>query len=106
MTPEMITALACAIFASTGFWSVINLLIQRHQTRQAGDKSERQLLLGLAHDRLYSLCSEYISRGSITSDEYDNLHYISDPYLKAGGNGTGERLIKEVEKLPLTDKKE
>lgn len=112
MTEELIITLICSIFASTGFWSVINLIIQRRQTRAAADTVDRELLLGLAHDRLYSLCTEYISRGEggesgyITSDEYDNLiNYISKPYLKAGGNGTGKRLVEEVEKLPIKNKK-
>ena len=101
MTPETITTIITAVFASTGFWSAVNLLIQRHQARHQGDKDEHALLLGLAHDRLYALCTCYIERGSITSDEYDNLTYIARPYLAAGGNGTGERLVKEVEKLPI-----
>ena len=103
MTNEMIVTIICAVFASTGFWSCVNLVIQKRQAKTDGNKAERELLLGLAHDRLYTLCAEYIQRGYITSDEYDNLQYIARPYLAAGGNGTGNRLVTEVEKLPIRD---
>ena len=104
MTNEMIVAIVCAIFASTGFWSCVNLVIQKRQAKTDGNKAERELLLGLAHDRLYTLCTEYITRGYITSDEYDNLQYIAKPYLRAGGNGTGKKLYDETDKLPIRDK--
>ena len=105
MTNEMIVPIICAVFASTGFWSCINLIIQKRQAKTDGNKAERELLLGLAHDRIYVLCTEYLSRNPayITSDEYDNLQYIAKPYLKIG-NGTGKKLYSEVEKLPIRDK--
>ena len=103
MTTEMIVTIICAIFASTGFWSCINLFIQKKQTKSDGDRAEKELLLGLAHDRLYALCTEYIADGSISSAEYDNLQYIAGPYLRAGGNGTGKKLYEQVEKLPIRD---
>ena len=104
MTSEMIVTIICAVFASTGFWSCINMVIQKRQAKTADNKAERELLLGLAHDRLYTLCTAYITRGYITSDEYDNLQYIAKPYLRAGGNGTGKKLYEETDKLPLKDK--
>lgn len=104
MTTEMIVTILCAVFASTGFWSVINLIIQGRQARRNDSRAEKELLLGLAHDRLYCLCAEYIARGYITSDEYDNLQYIAKPYFRAGGNGTGKKLFEEADKLPLRDK--
>ena len=85
-------------------FSFFNLVIQKRQAKTDGNRAERELLLGLAHDRLYTLCAEYIQRGCITSDEYDNLQYIAVPYLRAGGNGTGKRLVLEVEKLPIRDR--
>ena len=105
MTEELIITLICSIFASTGFWSVINLLIQRRQTRAAADTADRELLLGLAHDRIYVLCTEYLEQGYITPEQIDNLRCISLPYFSAGGNGTGKLMVKEVEKLPIKNKK-
>ena len=101
-----ITQIIVAIFASTGFWSVINLLISNYQRKKdaTSEKQDAQsaMLLGLGHDRIVYLGSEYIKRGSITNDEYENLHdYLYLPYEKLGGNGTASKVMKEVEKLKL-----
>ena len=40
--------------------------------------------------------------GSITKDEYENLHdYLYLPYQELGGNGTAEKIMKEVSNLPI-----
>ena len=49
----------------------------------------------------------YIQRGYITKDEYENLHdYLYLPYKKLGGNGTAEKIMKEVDRLSLKDKED
>lgn len=102
---DNLTTLLVAIFASTGFWSLLTSLFHFHVKKksetESGDRAERALLLGLAHDRLYALCYHYLERGEITAEEYDNLQYIYRPYHEAGGNGTGDRLMQEVESLPI-----
>ena len=85
------------ILSSSSGTAIILYLIQRHDNKH-------DLLIGLGHDRIFSLAGEYIKRGYITKDEYDNLNtYIYQPYKKRGGNGTGEKLMKEVERLPLRE---
>lgn len=60
------------------------------------------MLLGLGHDRIVYLCMKYIDRGWISSDEYEDLiKYLYTPYVGLKGNGTAERLINEVKKLPI-----
>ena len=102
----MVNTIIVAIFASSGFWALLTAVYTARVAKKAEerrtDDSERQLLLGLAHDRIYDLCSEYIQRGEITLEEYDNLTYLYKPYIRAGGNGTGQRLFEQVEKLPMT----
>lgn len=45
---------------------------------------------------------EYIERGWITQDEYENLHdYLYVPYKENDGNGSGDRVMAEVQKLPI-----
>ena len=64
-----------------------------------------KLMLGLAHDRILFLSQAALDKGYITHDEYENLRdYIYEPYKGLGGNGAAERILKEVEKLPLRDK--
>ena len=60
------------------------------------------MLIGLGHDRIIFLGMTYIERGWITQDEYENIHdYLYVPYKLMGGNGSAERIMKEVNKLPI-----
>lgn len=105
---QVIITLVSAVFASSGFWAVLQLIIQnvqkkKEEKRKAESKDDpwRQLSLGLAHDRIFTLCKEYLVRGNVKVSEYDNLMYIYKPYHKCGGNGTGDKLVSAVEELPL-----
>ena len=45
---------------------------------------------------------EYLKRGYIYEAEYDKLYnYLYVPYKSLGGNGSAERIIEEVKKLPI-----
>ena len=91
---SIITAIA-AIFASTGFWTFIS-------KKSDSNKAEQKLLMGLAHDRLINQATKYIHRGYITHEEYDDIReYLYLPYLHKGGNGTVEKIMAEVDKLPI-----
>lgn len=93
-----------SIFSSVGFWTLINNIISRRQEKKS---ESSKMLLGLAHDKIRELCLDYISRGSISTDEYENLiKYLYEPYKKLGGNGTAERLVNEVMRLPIAEHKE
>lgn len=84
-----------SLIASSGFWA----FMQRWDERKG---NRTKLLIGLGHDRIITLGMKYIERGWITEDEYENLHdYLYLPYKKAGGNGSAEKIMKEVEKLPI-----
>lgn len=101
MNTETIVALICAVLASTGLWTFISKVWEK---KHSNNTAERNLLVGLAHDRIIYLANCYISRDPqyITQDEYENLHdYLYLPYAACGGNGSAERAMKEVEKLPL-----
>jgi len=102
----MLATIITAIFASTGFWSLISYFVQRKDAKK--DKTEQEIsvqsemLLGIGHDRIVYLGTNYIERGYITQAEYENLHdYLFIPYKKLGGNGTAEKVMKEVEELSI-----
>lgn len=98
---ETIAAIVVAIFGCTGFWTLVQFLIQRHYEK---DSKQGKMLKGLGHDRICYLAEEYVRRGYITKEEYENLHdYLYVPYKDLGGNGTAQKLMKEVEKLPIKD---
>lgn len=101
MTDVIIAALITGA-TSSGICSLIVFFIQRHDRKKDTRHDEAKMILGLGHDRIVYLGSRYVERGWITQDEYENLHdYLYIPYTKLGGNGTAERVMREVEALPL-----
>ncbi len=86
-----------AVLASSGFWAYI-------QSRRDKKDARTRLLVGLAHDRICWLGMSYVRRQYVTRDEYENLHdYLYVPYHELGGNGSAERVMKEVNSLELRD---
>lgn len=61
-----------------------------------------ELLLGLAHDRIFELCKEVLRTGEMTEQEYDNIRHLYDPYIKMGGDGTAEKLMEQVEDMKIS----
>lgn len=91
----LIITVVASVLASSGFWAYI-------QNRKGKTDNKTKLLLGLGHDRIMSLGMSYLERGYITKDEYENLHdYLYIPYKANGGNGSAERIMKAVERLPI-----
>ena len=96
---ELIKTIVITVLTSSGFTSALFAFLQK-----LADKKDikTKMLIGLGHDRIVYLGMKYIERGWITKDEYENLHdYLYSPYKTMGGNGSAERIMKEVEKLPI-----
>jgi hypothetical protein len=92
---QVVLTAITAIAASSGFWAFIN------RKRNTGSLT-RQLLIGLAHDRIVTLSLEYIHRSWVTQEEHENLIvFLVNPYLLMGGNGSVLRITDEVNKLPI-----
>lgn len=82
----------------SGMWTALFDYLKNRQNKMT---VEKQMLLGLGHDRLYDLMTKYIEKGYVTVDELENIGYIYKPYCSMGGNGTCERLYEEIVcKLP------
>lgn len=96
----LIISIFGSVFASTGFWAFVTAVWQTKQKRKS---AESRMILGLAYREISQLCESYIQRGGLSIDEYQDLKkYLFEPYREMGGNGTCERLMKEVEKLPIS----
>lgn len=92
---QMIVTVVCSVVASSGFWALVQSRMNKHD-------ANTRLLVGLAHDRICYLGLKYIERGYITQDEYENLNdYLYVPYLERGGNGSAQRVMETVKKLPF-----
>lgn len=99
MTGYIITIIV-AIFGSTGFWSWLS----GRRTKKDGAS---KLLLGLAYRSIIESSEQYIRRGWIAVDEYDELNrYLYEPYKALGGDGTAQKLMEEVKRLPTKKEEE
>lgn len=103
---DLTLAVVFAILASSGFWAFITVIVQKHLENKYSVSSresvEREMLIGLAHDRILSLGMKYIQRGYVTRDEYENINqYLYEPYSKLGGNGSAKKIMEELNKLPI-----
>lgn len=92
---SVVIPLLTSLIACSGLWGIINKQIDRKNY-------ELQIIKGLAHDVIITKGMEYINRGYITKDEYEDFNnYLYAPYEKLGGNGLAEKIMDEVKKLPL-----
>lgn len=92
---QILLTVFSSVLASSGLWAYITKRLDKKDVKS-------EMLLGLGHDRIMYLGMSYIERGYITSDEYENLYeYLYKPYEKMGGNGSAERVMNEVNKLPI-----
>ena len=104
---DIIVTIVLAALGSSGLWTFISMIGQHYLSiydKKHGEQSaEARMLRGLGHDRIVYECNKYLQRGYITSDEYDDLNvYLFEPYRALKGNGTAEKLMSEVERLPST----
>ena len=90
---EQIMTVIITVFASTGFWSFVNYLLQRRD-------NDNSLLLALACDRIVTLAEEYEAKGYVTKDDYDRIMHLYIPYKEKGGNSVAQKVMQDkVEKL-------
>ena len=109
---QAVVSVLTAVLASGGLWSFLSkkqeirfeeLERKRKEEAEAEEKNDvkTKLLVGLAHDRLIYLTNKYLEEGWISSENYENLTYMYEPYIKGDGNGTVKRNMEKVEKLPF-----
>jgi hypothetical protein len=102
MNSDTLNTILIACITSSGFWLLLQRILEEFFNKKKDTSKDNALLLGLAHDRIHSLANIYINRGWLTADEYENLSkYLYEPYTAKGGNGTGKRLMNEVNNLPI-----
>jgi len=99
---QILMAVTAAVLGSNGLWAYLQNKKDKKEAKKQKEDPASRMLLGLGHDRIIFLCMHYIDRGWISDDEYGDLKkYLYGPYIEMGGNGTAERLMREVEKLPV-----
>lgn len=94
MIVVLVTAVT-TVGASSGFWA---WLMRKTQNKSSVEK----LLLGLAYDKIIHRGMQYIDRGWISKDEYEEFRkYLYEPYIEVGGNGVAQRIMEDVARLRL-----
>ena len=111
----------------SGLFSFVQFLITRHDNNKSQHYSScieiqknheknfekiegrleevSDLCMGLAYDRIIHVGESYLKRGSITVDEREDFRkYLWQPYHNAGGNGSGDPMMKAIDGLPIKGK--
>ena len=92
---QIVLTIFSSVLASSGLWAYLTKRSERKDVKT-------EMLIGLAHDRIMYLGMQYVDRGYITQDEYENLRtYLYEPYEKLGGNGSAKRIMRAVDQLPI-----
>ena len=71
-----------------GFGVAFRFAYRKILEQLKGQKMTQQGLVAILHDLIYKNCTEYLDRGSITTDELENLTTMYETYHELGGNGT------------------
>ena len=117
---------------TSSFFGFITFLINRHDEKKKAEKEDKtatclaiqskheanfnkietklegvsNICLGLAYDRIIHVGESYLKRGSITVDEREDFRkYLWGPYHAAGGNGSGDAMMRSIDELPIAPKK-
>ncbi|QJD49751.1 hypothetical protein SEA_CLUBPENGUIN_27 [Streptomyces phage ClubPenguin] len=92
---QIVLTSVSTVLASSGFWAY-------RSSRNNSKSATTRLLMGIAYEHIMTFGVAYIRRGWATRDEYEELRkYFYEPYKALGGNGSAERVMNEVEKLPF-----
>ena len=91
---EFTNPLITTVLSGPGIWAWAKTRTQRND-------SEDKLLLRVAKNQLVSQGREYLKRGYITMDEYEEYESEYQVYAALGGNGLARRIFEQVDDLPM-----
>lgn len=95
---EVVT-IVVAVLSSGALTALVNGLIAYRQSKRGVTAGVRMLL----YDRIKHLGKGYIARGSITSEELEDLVQLHEVYHKdLDGNGFLDAIMNNVKSLPIT----
>lgn len=91
---EFMNPLITTVLSGPGIWAWA-------KTRTQHKDSEGKLLLQVAKSNLVAQGREYLNRGYITMDEYEEYESVYKVYCDLGGNGLARRIFEQVDDLPM-----
>lgn len=115
MREDLIITVIIAVLGSSGLWAFLQFLITNSRKRKKKEdivtkldqhedeiRQIKAMSLGALYDRAKFLGESYLKRGWWTMNEYEDFKtYIYEPYHKAGGDGTIDKIMQELEKMPI-----
>lgn len=96
-TTQVILTIITALLTSSGLWAFLGSRLEKNS-------AERELIVGIGHIEIVFFGMQFLERGWITRDEYETMQELYKPYVKLGGNGSGTKIMKEIENLPIREK--
>lgn len=92
---QIIVTILTSVLASSGLWAFLSTHVEK-------SSAEKDIIVGIAHVEILFFGTRYLERGYITREEYTTLYTcLYEPYKKLGGNGSAEKIMSEVNKLPI-----
>lgn len=91
---ELANPALTALLGGSGIWAWAKSKTERND-------SEDRLLLAIARTQLVEQGREYIKRGYVTMDEYEEYEDHYKLYSNLGGNGLARRIFEQVDDLPM-----
>lgn len=97
-----VVSIVSSALASSGLWAFLQVKMQKKDKKEAENSALNRMVRGLGHEKIVERGTFYINRKYITAGEYEDFcKYLYDPYRDMGGDGSAERIMNEVKKLPL-----
>lgn len=91
---EMANPAVTALLGGSGIWAWA-------KTKADHNNNAAKLLLSVSKNQLIALGHEYLKRGYITMDEYEEYEAEYQIYSALGGNGLARRIFEQVDDLPM-----
>lgn len=91
---ESVNILLTTVLSSPGIFAWV-------KSRKGRNTDESNLLLQISKNQLVSQGREYLKRGYITMDEYEEYESEYRVYSALGGNGLARRIFEQVDDLPM-----
>lgn len=91
---EMFLTVLVSVLASSGFWAYV-------QSRRDKKDARTLMILGIGYQQIRTIGKEYIDRGYITLDEYNEfIKYLYEPYKALNGDGAADKIKATLSHLP------
>ena len=91
---EMANPAVTALLGGSGIWAWA-------KTKTEQSNNVAKLLLSVSRNQLLMIGREYIERGYVTMDEYEEYEAEYQIYSALGGNGLARRVFEQVDELPM-----